>query len=62
MYPITSYDGPRKDARSSESAEPGLLRFRDPIEEHAADGGEYLDDALRMHEQTLGGSESEDEE
>lgn len=64
MKPLTPFDGPRMNARSPEPAEPGLLHFQDFSEDHMVDGGEFLDDALRMHEQTLapGTAEKEDEE
>jgi hypothetical protein len=61
MKPLTSHDGPHKDARSHEPTEPTLLRFQDAAEDHTADGAEFLDDSLRMHEQTLSSVEEDEE-
>ncbi|MBT1690086.1 hypothetical protein [Dawidia soli] len=62
MKSPTPTGGPRKDARSPEPTDPTLLQSQGFAEDHTADGGEFLDDALRMHEQTLSMLEEEDEE
>jgi hypothetical protein len=54
MKTLTAQDGPRKDANPSlNPIEASIKPFQDFTDEDASQGSEFLDDAIRMHDQAL---------